>query len=205
MLLIEALCILCPLSTIASCEAAISEMLDAMPDQEWNALALACMHSHRAARGTPHKSEPAKQPPLNLESMRFSYLIALLEAARFERSVFLKFLRNYAGSELAYLEFRQTQAVTHAVTGELDWDKALRIVRESYARGAHASELDFHLRNVPVPMPTDIYTEVLSNSQLYPVAVCDAAEAAATGAARKAVRPVSAVATTERWFAFDRY
>ncbi|MHC2440294.1 hypothetical protein ACVMB0_007669 [Bradyrhizobium sp. USDA 4451] len=53
-------------------------------------------------------------------------------------------------------------------------------------------------------MPTNIYTEVMSNSQLYPIAVCDAAKAAATRAARNAVKPVSIVAKAERWFTFDR-
>lgn len=139
-----------------------------------------------------------------LESMRFAYLMAIRDADRLETAVFLKFFRTYEGSELNYQEFRQAQAVNSAISNLLEWDEALKIVRESYAQGVCSVELDYRFRHTSVTMPTAVYSEVLANSQLYPLAICAAAEAVATRAVRKAVRPVSTVAKNERWFAFDR-
>jgi len=203
LLLIEALCILCPMGTIAHCEALLAEMLDAMPDEEWGTLVRTCSYLRNAARRTPNKDEATKQPAFRLESMRFSYLMTIRDADRLDSSVFLKFFRNYTGSELPYQEFTQAQAINCAIKNLLSWDEALQIVREGYARGVCASELDYRLRNGPAAMLAEVYSEVLSNSESYPVAVCDAAEAAATRAARRAVKPVSTVAKNERWFAFD--
>lgn len=204
LLLIEALFILCPASTIAKCETNLAEILDKMNDEEWNTLALTLSYSRGAVRRGANKEEATKQPGPKLETMRFSYLMALKDAERFGGPVFLNFFRTYSGSAAAFLEFRQAQAVQCAMSNALEWDEALHIVRDTYARGIHATELDYRLRNGKVSMPTQVYSEILSNFLLYPAALCDAAESAATRAARKAVKPVSVVAKNDRWFAFER-
>ncbi|WP_441238289.1 NACHT domain-containing protein [Bradyrhizobium sp. 930_D9_N1_4] len=203
LLLIEALFILCPTSIIASCEARLSEVLDTMSEGEWGALALTLHQSRGAVRRVSNKEEATKHLGPRLESLRFSFLLASRHLEQFGGPVFLKFFRTYSGAAAPFLEFKQGQAIQCAMNNAIEWDEALRIVRDSYERGIRATELDYRLRNGTVAMSMSVYSEILSNSLSYPTVLCDAAEAAAARAARKAVRPVSAIAKNERWFAFD--
>jgi hypothetical protein len=204
LLLIEALLLLCPIDTIAHCETQLAEILDGMAEEEWATLARTVSILSGVMRRSTNKEELPTQTSLKLDAMRFSYLVALKDPDRFGKSVFLKFFSAYSGAVPIYLEFRQARALSCAVTGGLHWDEALAIIRDGYARGVHAPELQYHLNNPHSAIPPEVYSQVLSNSSAYPVALCDAAEESASRAARKGVKPVAAVAKAERWFAFDK-
>jgi hypothetical protein len=201
LLLIEALLVLCPTDTIAHCEASLAKLLDSLPEEEWSTL----VQTVTFQLGFPRRKDEAPSAGnLKLDSMRFSYLIALKEPRDYGNLVFFKFFRTSTKETPFYLEFRQAQALSCAIAQALDWGEALSIVRECYARGVYAMDIDYQLRNSAHMMPSEIYTEVLSNARLYPIALCEGAEATASRAARKAVKPVSAIAKAERWFTFDR-
>ena len=204
MLLIEALLLLCPTDTVARCETQLAEVLDGMTDEEWTSLAQTVATLNGVVRRSENKEEALAEAGFKFDAVRCSYLIALREPDRFGKSVFLKFFRGYSGTAPMYLEFRQVQALKCAIAGSLHWNEALETVRDGYARGVHATELDYHLRNSAMEIPQEVYSQVLSNPQIYPVTLCDTAEAAGSRAARKAVKPVSTIAKSERWFAFDK-
>jgi hypothetical protein len=187
-----------------SCEASLSAILESMSGEEWATLVQTLSAAAISLRGAASSEEPAAQKDLKLESMRFSFLIAWREPRSFGRSVFFKFFRSYSGDVRGYLEFKQVQALHCAATGALEWSEALGIVRDCYTHRVHAPGIDYQLRNGSLVMPIDVYSEILSNSQMYPISLCEVAEAVASRAARRAVKPVAAVAKTERWFAFDR-
>jgi hypothetical protein len=202
LLLIESLLCLCPTETIERCEASLSAILDSMVEEEWSIL-VQTLSSVRIAVGKPARDEALKKFGFKFESMRFSYLVASKGPKGLARLVFQRFFRTYAGATADYLEFKQEQAIRCAIAGEIQWDEALSIVRDGYARGVYVPRLEFDFRN-SVIMPAEVYPQILSNSQLYPLSICDVAEAAASRAARKAVKPVSAIAKADRWFVFNQ-
>jgi len=204
LLLLEALLLLCPTSVVVQCETELAAILDGLPEEEWTTLALMLPLLSSAITRQSNKEESATLADPELNSMRFSYLIAMKEPDRFAQSVFLTYFRNYSGAASIYLEFRQEHALRCAMAGSLHWDEALSIVKDGYARGIHATDIDYQLADSALTIPPHVYSQVLSNSQNYPIALCDAAEAAATRAARKAIKTVSSIAKAERWFAFDR-
>jgi len=130
MLLIEGLLLLCSTDTITNCEAPLSEIMDSMPDDEWNTLAETVSSLLMdLVRRAASKEETTALDMLSLKSERFAYLIALREPERFARSVFLKRFRDYSGMIPRYVEFRQIQALKSASANELGWDEALAIIR----------------------------------------------------------------------------
>jgi hypothetical protein len=203
LLLIEALLLLCPADTIARCESHLVEILDSMPEEEWTTLARTVSNLRGLARRSINKDEALTESCFKLDALRFSYLIALRDSDRFGRPVFLKFFNTDSDTAPIYLEFRLAQALSCAIADALHWDDALAIVRDCYARGVYSPELEYQLRNALPTLPPEVYSEVLSNSRAYPIALCDFAEASAARAARRAVKAVSVVARAERWFAFD--
>lgn len=203
LLLIEGLLVLCPTETIERCEESLARTLDSMTEEEWSTLALTVPSVNGSMRRHIGKDDSPGQNNFRLDSMRASYLIALREPASVGRSVFLRHFRTYAGLSQDLLEFKQAQALNCAIAGVIEWDEALAILRDIYAHGVCALELDYQLRNSPLVMGPTVYSEILSNARLYPISICDAAEAAASRAARKAVRPVAAIAKADRWFSFD--
>jgi len=204
MLLIQSFFIFSSLETVSACENDVSAALDELLDEDWEVLVHILSHLRGVVRGRTQREDVAKSSGPKLERLRFSYLLALRDPDRFGSVVFLKFFRSDADVAQLYLSFCLSEAVNCAIANSLDWNEALRIVRKCYADEVAPRGLEFAFRKGRVVMPSEIYTEILSNPQLYPIAICDAAEAAATRAARKAIKPVSRIAKSERWFPFDR-
>ncbi|MBB4363986.1 hypothetical protein GGD65_005040 [Bradyrhizobium sp. CIR18] len=204
LLLIEALILLGQVNTIVQCEGILKEMLDNMSEEEWSTLATMTSLQQSTVKRPTGKEEGSTQFAPNLDSLRFSYLLALRDSDRFGEKVFLKFFQTYSGSAQVYLKFRQNQAFRSALKGTLDWNEVLKIVSDGYARGVHGTNFDHQLANSHSPIPAEICKQVLENFQKYPMALRDAAEGATVRAARRGVKPVSVIARTERWFAFDQ-
>ena len=204
LLLIEAFLLLCPTNTLGRCETRLAEILEAMSEEEWTNLVQMVTTIGVTMRGPANKEDSTAPSSLRLDSMRFSYFLALKDPDSFGRPVFLRFFRAYSGTARGYLEFKQTQAVACAIAGLLEWSEALAIIRECYAHDVYAPGIEYQFRHTSVVIPSEIYSEILLDSQKYPVSLCDAAEANASRTARKAVKPVAVVAKADRWFAFDR-
>ena len=190
------------IDTIIRCESALASIMDEMTDDDWATLCQMVLSLAAIARRSAPKEEPVRPISPTFESIRFSYLIALRDPDRFGQAVFFKFFKSYSGTAQDYLEFRQGQALACAANNAFNWNEALAIIKEDYARGI-TTEPDYPVLNSLNAIVPEVYSQILANSEQYPVALCDAAQAAASRVARRSVKPVSAIARTERWFAFD--
>jgi hypothetical protein len=173
-----------------------------MPDEEWTSFSqILSWTAHSGIRKAANKEEPLSHGNLTLDSMRFAYLIASRGIDKCGQAAFLKHFRAYEGSSPRFLEFKQGWALNCALIEAIPWGEALKIARDTYREGIEASEFDLPIRNSP--LSTEVYSEILSNPTSYPVFLYDAAEIAATRAMRKAVKAVSSIARSDRWFSFD--
>jgi hypothetical protein len=127
-----------------------------------------------------------------------AYLFALKSNRSVSRAIFLKQLLDAKDQDIFVSEFRQLWSIEAALVNELDWSTALKIVKQTYSRGA-AYQLQrlFTGHNM---LPEDVANEVLSNAIAYPASLWDAAESVASARARSAVRAVGQVAKSEKWF-----
>jgi hypothetical protein len=189
LLLIASLFLLGATQTVVHCESSLAQIVDAMSEDEWEIfIGIISSPFHRETQRAKNKDDaslPKDEPALH--SMRFGYLIARREPERFGQQVFLQFLKTYSGTSRPYLQFAQSWALNSAIVGKIEWSEALRIIRDTYSHGIESSELDSQLRHSPSILPAEIYSEILSNPQVYPVSLCDACESAASRNARRGI------------------
>jgi hypothetical protein len=115
------------------------------------------------------------------------------------RKLFLQNLLEQPDGNVPIAEFRQLCALDAGLAGELEWLRAMKIIRETYAQGAA-----YRLRRILVPgrmLPEAVADEILLKPTHYPAALWDFAESVASAKARKAVRAVGPIAKAEKWFA----
>jgi hypothetical protein len=197
-LLLLALFAFVPLPTLVPCEKNVEIILSAMDDEEWSSFVYAVSVS---GRWMSRRETIASEATLALNNERIAYIIATKEPEKFGQQTFLRYFREYTGPFSYFLSFKQSWALKCAFAGTLDWIEAIDIIKQTYSLGIDA--LDEHqLRSVNSGLPAKISSEVLLNSQDYPLKLLDAAENAALRTARKAIRPVGSIAKIDRWFSF---
>lgn len=97
-------------------------------------------------------------------------------------------------------DFRQTLAMQTALEGKLQWERALQILRETYAAGV-CSSTEHRFLHSRWQVPTHVAEIVLDSPTDYPLFAWDLAMKRGTSDARKQVRAVGQVAKKEKWFA----
>ena len=194
--LVASSCILTP-QNLLQLQMELSGLLDDMNSEQWAATAgLMSRHIDRGSfSGVPRRSNVSLP---TIKSTRFAYLLALKSPRATSRQLFLTNLLGAQDENLSISEFRQLFALDAALSGELEWAVAIKIIRQTYVRGAA-----YTLRRFSVPsrlLPKEIIDVVLRNPAKYPAAMWDIAVDAASAEARKAVRAVGPIAKAERWF-----
>jgi hypothetical protein len=176
----------------------IAEGLDALSSEEWSTtVQLVSTQIDRISFSS--KAERSAAVAQSRKSYRFSYLIALKSSRATARKLFLQNLLEQPDENLPIADFRQLFALDAGLAGELEWPRAMKIVRETYAQGAA-----YRLRRLLVPsgmLPEAVADEILLKPMIYPAALWDFAEIVASDKARKAVRAVGPIARAEKWFA----
>jgi hypothetical protein len=182
--------------TIRGAAEVVEPVVEQLDATEWSMLA-SCVSIHQFV----HLYEGGRQSnegSVEFGSVRFAYLFALISNEDTARQIFMRhFLFIQEGQ---YNQFREHFAIKAAMEGQLEWDSALKIVREVYLR---RDEFEFwpEWRSRTKAMPERIANEILSRPHLYPTDLWDEAETCATAKARRAVRAIGRIARDEKWFA----
>jgi hypothetical protein len=124
--------------------------------------------------------------------------MAFYASARFGLCLFQRTLQaNAAGN---FSELRQEFAINSAAAGDITWDQAIQIVRETYAQGAGWGMARASLRPTGAKLPTSLVKLVLSNPLEYPAQLYDHVTEAQKVIATSGIKPVIKVASREKWF-----
>jgi hypothetical protein len=175
----------------------IGDGLDALNSEEWSTT-VQLLSAQLDSPSFSGRSEPSSTVAQPMKSYRFAYLMALKSNRATARKLFIGNLLEQSDGNLPIAEFRQLCALDAALSGELKWPSAMKIIQATYAQGAA-----YHLQRLITPgrtLPDEIASEVLRNPTQYPATLWDFAESVASTKARRAIRAVGPIAKAEKWF-----
>ncbi|AXL49189.1 hypothetical protein DSC91_000912 [Paraburkholderia caffeinilytica] len=118
----------------------------------------------------------------------------------FAKAVFLQYLRSSRDEAQQVVRFRQRWAIYCALDGDLPWDEALEIVRETYAKTFNGAIAGVSTQRKKA-FPDSVMQIILENPADYPIGLWATVEAQATERGRQRTRPVGIVAKNDGWFA----
>ncbi len=178
----------------------IADALEQLPDAEWHGL-LEFVQPLVERLAVTRSDAPATWPA-SLSSPRFALLVAFREQASMGRSIFLKHFVQDGSGHSRIAEFRQAGAFEAALAGVLDWERALLIIRSTYADGAWSRIMRVRSDGPRrAALPEAVAKQVLEAPGDYPVYLWELAESRSALKARKAIKAVGLIARKEKWFA----
>ncbi|RKF48316.1 NACHT domain-containing NTPase [Paraburkholderia fungorum] len=135
----------------------------------------------------------------SIVSARQAWLVATGSGIVFAKDIFLRHLVSSQEPIQQVLQFRQRWALNCALTGDLPWETALDIIRETYAATADGSLIAVPPRRRKA-FPDFVIERVLSAPGDYPAGLWAAVEVQASGISGQRARAVGTVAAQDGWF-----
>ena len=120
----------------------------------------------------------------------------------FARDLFLRYFRKPVLGCHDEAKFRQTWAFECAIRGEVPWDEALSIIRQTYAE-CSVSTIEPFRPSRKRTLPEHVMRDVLDHPLDYPFMLWGGVQTQADAKARESVRPVAEVAAQNQWFAVE--
>lgn len=187
-----------PLSVIFEMATVAQIELETLPESEWRQL-LESMKYRGAFRGRERSAKPPILNTLDIASKRFAFLLAKREQ-NYATEIFVHHFLTDNSSLVGLNAFRLENAVAAAISGILDWSKALDIISEVYLTH-HATHFSLYgLHRNKKALPKDAVNAILTKPFNFPCALVDIALASATAEQQKSGQPVGNIAKRDKWF-----
>ncbi|WP_147395153.1 NACHT domain-containing protein [Azospirillum cavernae] len=181
----------------------LADSLDSLEDFEWIALKskfeYLVYHSVDVPKDWDHPLLPAM-----CSSLRLGFMASIKFPLKYAGSFSLLVFNNSAPIKREFAEFQQVYALMAAINQKISWEKALKIVRDTYNCDATFSIIRITGNGARASLPDHVIEEVVANPDAYPALLWNEAVAHITGQARKAIKPVAYTAEKEGWFVSRR-
>jgi len=190
-----------PMSVMFEMADLLSELTDRMSNDEWKILLKFLPSLFERSRSIGTRDSGSVLPVSQFHSKRLALLVGMRWASSYGRSVFLEYFLESGDGTRTCEDFRQKWAFESALSGALEWETSLKIIRTTYANGAWSEAISApNLGRRRSRIPYQVALQVLAAPQEYPADLWDLAESAVSARIRRDIRPVGNVAEKDGWF-----
>lgn len=182
----------CPTDYIVDYGDEISAALESLSIAQWQQIASLQL---LGTGGPRSEGKPVNTLPFKNKSLRFAYLFAHREAAKFGAEIFMT--RFLTGSSLdfhpsvAYFKIHHaSQAVKNKA---IDWPTFLGVMKS--VRGFQSGGI-INIKE----MPSEVIDEILQKPEFYPASLWDRAQEEIASHLAKSIKPVAYTAKKDKWF-----
>lgn len=191
--------LLTSVGTIIENSDVIISILQAMDNRELNKPTSLLTELSRF--GYSDQSSKKDLPPEIPTHPSLAYLVAIKGNAHLADKIFLDIFASTTDDFLGLDGFRQAEALRCAMSKELDWDTALKIIEETYNRGeSFGIEFAGVFRTLPRELPQSIANQILSTNDKYPLRLLEVAASRIRRDAQSQIKSVGSIAKRDKWF-----